>query len=240
MSERMEKVALVTGAASGIGKACAERLVRDGFLVVACDLRSALPGIVPLDVRSEPEWQKVLAEIAGRHGRLDVLVNAAGVSVNGDTIDGCSPEIWSTTFETNVSGPLLGMKHAIPIMRQKGEGVILNIGSILANVADGEAAAYSASKGALRQLTKSVALDLARRSPGIRCNMISPGYTQTPLLREWATTQNADISLYAERTPLRRLCTPDEVASLAAYLCGDLAMAVTGSDFLVDGGYTAQ
>jgi len=235
-----EKVALVTGAASGIGKACAYRLAREGFLVVACDQRSALPGIVPLDVRGELEWQRVLAEIAGRHGRLDVLINAADVSVNGDTIDGCSPEIWSTIFETNVSGPLLGMKHAIPIMRQQGEGVILNIGSILANVANGEAAAYSASKGALRQLTKSVALDLARKSPGIRCNMISPGYIRTSLLGEWVTTHDAAVSLYTERTPLRRLCTPDEVASLAAYLCGDLATAVTGSDFLVDGGYTAQ
>ena len=132
------------------------------------------------------------------------------------------------------------MKHAIPIMRQQGEGVILNIGSILANVANGGAAAYSASKGALRQLTKSVALDLARKSPGVRCNMISPGYTQTPLPTDWAAAQDADICLYAERTPLGRLCTPDEVASLAAYLCGDLAKAVTGSDFLVDGGYTAQ
>lgn len=240
MSEQVEKIALVTGAASGIGRACADRLVREGFVVVRCDLRSDLAGMTPLDVRIEREWQNVIAEIADRQGRLHVLVNAAGISLSGDTVEECSPEIWSTTFETNVSGPLLGMKHTIPIMLRQGHGVILNIGSILANVADGEAAAYSASKGALRQLTKSVALDLVRKSPGIRCNMISPGYTRTPLLGEWAASQNADISVHTERTPLRRLCLAEQIAALAAYLCSDPAAAVTGSDFLVDGGYTAQ
>ncbi|WP_457588892.1 SDR family NAD(P)-dependent oxidoreductase [Ensifer canadensis] len=234
MSRAEGKVALVTGAASGIGKACAERLARDGFLVIGCDLRSDLSGIVSLDVRYEVEWQSVIAGIDRRYGRLDVLVNSAGVSLEGDTIEHCTPETWSTTFETNLTGPFLGMKHAIPLMRKRGEGVILNIGSILANVAGGEAAAYSASKGALSQLTKSVALDLARKSPGIRCNAILPGYAATPLLERWPATT------HIQRTPLGRLCRPEEVASLVVYLCGNDAAAVTGSAFPVDGGYTAQ
>ncbi|MBD9624707.1 SDR family oxidoreductase [Ensifer sp. ENS06] len=234
MSGSRERIALVTGARSGIGKACAEGLAREGFLVVGCDLRSDQVGVVPLDVGYEEDWQNVIAGIDRRYGRLDVLINAAGVSLDGDTIEHCSPETWSATFETNLTGPFLGMKHAIPLMRKRGEGVILNISSILANVADGEAAAYSASKGALSQLTKSVALDLARKSPGIRCNAILPGYAATPLLERWPTTA------YVQRTPLGRLCRPEEVASLAIYLCGDAAAAVTGSEFAVDGGYTAQ
>ncbi len=229
------KVAIVTGAASGIGRSCVDRLERDGFRVVRCDLRSDDVGMVHLDVRRENDWRSVLKTIETRLGRLDVLVNAAGVSLEGDTVESCSPETWATTFETNATGPMLGMKHSIPLMRRGGEGVIVNIGSILANVADGEAAAYSASKGALCQLTKSVALDMARKSARIRCNVIMPGYISTPLLDRFPPA-----SAYAARTPLARLGTAGEVAALVSYLCGDSAAAVTGAEFHVDGGYCAQ
>jgi NAD(P)-dependent dehydrogenase (short-subunit alcohol dehydrogenase family) len=238
VSDQAEKVALVTGAASGIGKACAEHLTRDGFLVLRCDLPSEAPDIQPLDVRREADWQAFITQLTTTHGRLDVLVNAAGVSLSGDTIEMCSPEIWSTTFETNVTGPLLGMKSAIPLMRLRGEGVILNIGSIRSNVGEGDAAAYSASKGALGQLSKSVALDLARKTPRIRCNVINPGYISTPLLGPSGGGEG--VTAFIARTPLGRLGVPAEVASLVAYLCSDAAAAITGSEFAVDGGYTAQ
>lgn len=240
MTRASRKVALVTGALSGIGKACAERLGRDGFLVAGCDIGADGGDIAFLDVCDAAGWQRLLDDLDRQHGRLDVLVNAAGVSLAGDTVGDCTAEIWNRTMSVNLDGPFLGMKHAIPKLRQNGRGAIVNIGSIVAHVAEGEAAAYVASKGALRQLTKSVALHLARSMPTIRCNMVSPGYTRTPLLDAWIGPDAAEPNHYAQRTPMKRLCTAEEVAGLVAYLCSDAASAVTGSDLLIDGGYTAQ
>lgn len=236
------KVALVTGAASGLGAASALLLARRGAKVLHADLHPRQErGWYAIDVAVEAAWRDLFFAIVAEFGGLDILVNAAGVSFDNDTVADCTSEIWQRTMSVNLDGTFLGCKHAVPVMSAGGGGAIVNFGSVLSHVGAGNAAAYVASKGGVRLLTKSVALHCAKAANKVRCNLVCPGYIDTPMVQEWLKHQPAEAraALEAEH-PMGRLGRPEEVAELVGYLVSDEAAAITGGEFLVDGGFTAR
>lgn len=238
------KIAIVTGAASGIGAAITARFEREGAVVVAADLAPMdNDAACRIDVSVEADWERLIEHVLARHGKIHVLVNAAGIALATDTIESCSPETLSRTMAVNLDGTFLGCKHVIAPMRKQGDGSIVNIGSVLGQVGDGASAAYTASKGGVRMLTKSAALYLAKAAPGVRCNQISPGYIETPMVHQWLASLPdgaARLDQLVVAHPIGRLGRPDEIAAAALFLAGDDSRAITGADFLIDGGYTAQ
>jgi len=249
--ERLEGwVALVAGAASGIGKAIAERLAREGAAVLATDVNdepgtAVVKGIVDaggrasyahLDVTSESDWESAVARATDELGGLDILVNNAGM---GDlaTIEETSLEDWERTVAIDQTGVFLGMKTAAAALAASGRGSVVNISSIFGTSGGfGTSPAYHAAKGAVRTLTKNVALHWADR--GIRVNSVHPGFIDTPILEPTKGTEfeQTMISL----TPMGRLGRPDEIAAGVAYLAGDDASFVTGLELYIDGGYMAR
>lgn len=238
------RIAIVTGAASGIGAAIAARFENEGAVVVATDLTTLdNPAVYQMDVSVGGDWGSLIEHVLARHGKIHVLVNAAGVSLAGDTIESCSPDTLMRTVAVNLDGTFLGCKHVVAPMRKQGDGSIINFGSVLGRVGDGASAAYTASKGGVGMLTKSAALYLAKTAPGVRCNQISPGYIATPMVEQWLASLpdgQARLDQLIEAHPVRRLGRPEEVAAAALFLAADDSRAVTGADFLIDGGYTAQ
>ena len=235
------KVALVTGAASGLGAASALLLTQHGAQVVHADLKPRPEeGWHAIDVASEAAWQELVSHIVAKFGRLDILVNAAGISLEGDTVLECTAEAWQRTMAVNLDGTFLGCKHAIPALSAGGGGAIVNFGSVLSQVGDGNAAAYVASKGGVRLLTRSIALHCAKARNNVRCNLVCPGYIVTPMVEEWLKGLPAGARGDLEtRHPMKRLGRPEEVAELVLYLVSDEATAVTGGEFNADGGFTA-
>jgi NAD(P)-dependent dehydrogenase (short-subunit alcohol dehydrogenase family) len=260
------RAALVTGAARGIGLAVARRLVEEGAQVVLTDIRdddgaraaSALgDGAVyrHLDVREAADWAQVVAECVQRHGRLDVLVNNAGITgfeshPGAHDPEHVSLEAWRAVMATNLEGVMLGCQAAIGAMRVagtgsgcgSGRGSIINIGSRSGVVGIPGAAAYAASKAAVRNHTKSVALWCAGQGLAIRCNVVQPAAVLTPLWEPMLGTgpeRAANIAAAVADAPLRRFGTPEEVAALVAYLASDESAYCTGSEFNIDGGLLA-
>jgi NAD(P)-dependent dehydrogenase (short-subunit alcohol dehydrogenase family) len=242
------KTAFVTGGASGLGAACAAAFLTEGASVTIADLAikgtsAGGPGSLHrrhLDVTDEAAWEAALAQTVREFGRLDILVNAAGISLEGDDLERCTPEIWNRTLAVNLDGVFLGCKHGVRVMKASGGGSIINFASILAKVGDGGSIAYTASKGGVRLLTRSTAAYCNRHRLPIRCNAVCPGYFETPMLTNYfaveppATKQN----LIAAQ-PSRRLGQPEELAGLLVYLASDESISCTGADFVVDGGFTA-
>lgn len=251
MSALSGKVALVTGAASGLGRATAKRFREEGATVFAADRRPIddLPSYsVEMDVRQEEDWQRVLDMIVGQAGRIDVLVNAAGIALDRDTVAACTPEMWKETMEVNLDGTFIGCKLASKVMAETGGGSIINVASINGATGDGGivaegVAAYGASKAAVRMLTRSAARFLAEQNTGVRCNVISPGYFATPMVLDYFDAHEDGAGARARieaAQPLGRLGRPEEFASVALFLASDRASAVTGSEYVVDGGYLAR
>ena len=243
------KVAMVTGGASGMGACDATNFAREGAAVTVADVletqaqdvvdtivkAGGRARFVKLDVTSEAEWQAAVAATVASFGKLDVLVNNAGISGRFDP-DTLSTPAWDTLMSVNAKGVFLGMKHAIPAMRQAGGGAIVNISSISGFVGqDRMHMAYNASKGAVRLMTKSAAVQYAR--DGIRVNSVHPGVM--PLMR---TSKAADPAL-REATiraiPMRRPGRVEEVAHAVLFLASDEASYITGTELVVDGGYLA-
>ncbi len=245
------KCCFITGAASGLGKAMALAFAAEGAQIAVAD-RDAEAGravaamigngfFVALDVTDETQWTVALGAAVRAMGRLDVLVNNAGV-VASSAIEETTLEQWRFVNSVNVEGTFLGCKHAIPHLRASGGGSIINLSSVAGITAAPMMAAYSASKGAVRALTKSVAIELARKGEQIRCNSIHPVFFQTPMLDSMvAGTRNPDkFRAGLEGTvPLGRFGQPEEVAAMALYLASDDARFVTGAEFVIDGGFTA-
>ena len=251
MARVENKVALVSGGAGGMGAAEAKLLAREGAKVVIGDIleeegRRTEAEIneaggecffVRLDVTSAADWERAVAAAVARFGKLDILVNNAGIVARGVLEDSSSQE-WDRVMEVNAKGVFLGTKAAIPEMRRAGGGSIINTSSISGLVGqDAIQPVYNASKGAVRIFTKAAAVQYAKE--GIRVNSVHPGAVDTPM----AEARLADPELQRQadaRIPLGRTAQPEEIAYGVLYLASDESSFVTGSELVIDGGYTAQ
>jgi len=241
MTRLQDKVVLVTGAAGAVGQAVATAVKREAGHVIASDLPQRGGIDHALDVTGEADWQRVLGEVDRAHGRLDGLVNAAGIALLG-SIEDTDYASWRRVLAVNLDGTFLGCKHAMPLLKRRG-GAIVNLSSVSGLVGGHNLAAYNASKGGVRLLTKSVALHGARFKPPVRCNLVHPAFLEGPLVEDiLAQTGRPEVarSQLARDIPLGRLGEPSEVAELCVYLLSDESRFVTGAEFAIDGGLTAR
>lgn len=238
-----QKIALVTGAGGGIGRALVALFRAEGARVVASDRTAPeLPAdlALALDVTREADWTAALDETERRFGRLDILVNNAGYALV-KKLPETSLEEWREVMAINLEGTFLGVREGMK--RLAPGGCIVNLASVAGLVAAPPLAAYSAAKGAVIALTRTAAITAAEAGKGIRINALCPGFTDTAMLDEIAADLGEAATVKAKLTrlqPLRRLCTPEEVAEAALYLASDAARYVTGTALTIDGGFTAQ
>ena len=256
MGRLQDKVALVTGASGGIGAATVRALHREGARVVAADVTTGAGEKLAaelgctfskLDVTSEQDWKRVVADIVAQHGSLDVLVNAAGIE--GDMVHG-TPEStslaeWRRVMSVNLDGTFLGCREALPVMKRKGAGSIINISSTVAYIATPNSTAYGASKAGVMQLTKSVALHGSLEGHRVRCNSVHPGIIATRMIEsisaQLAQFNNVAVDDVARasmsRIPFGEAGRPEDVAELILFLASDESRYITGSEFSIDGGW---
>ena len=246
------KVALISGGARGQGAAEAETFAREGARVVFGDVRDdegrkveaaiRAAGLdatyVHLDVTSEADWQRAVQTAVERHGRLDILINNAAITIARMPIEERTASEWDQVMAVNAKGVFLGTKHAIPAMRRSGGGSIVNISSV-AGIGQSlhQEPAYAASKGAIRIFTKVTASQHAKDR--IRCNSVHPGPVDTEMFHRAFADREA-MQRRLDRVPLRRMGTVAEVVSAVLYLASDEASYITGSELVIDGGALAQ
>jgi len=240
MSGRLQgKIAIVTGGAQGQGRATAELFADEGAVVYACDVR---PGDYEhsgvhqraLDISDEAGWGALVAEISETHGRLDILVNNAGIVLSNDNIVDVAIDDLEKVIHVNVLGATLGARAVIPAMLEGGSGSIVNIISTLAQHAAPVQGAYQVSKGALRSLTRHLAVTYARS--GVRVNAILPGMVDTPML---AGSPADALEAAAAMIPMGRFAKPIEIAYGSLFLASDESSFMTGSEVVIDGGVLA-
>jgi NAD(P)-dependent dehydrogenase (short-subunit alcohol dehydrogenase family) len=256
------KVALVTGAASGIGKSCAVRLAQEGATVVATDIDAQMGEecvgqvvrdggtaiFLRLDVAKEEDWISVIGETKSRFGRLDVLVNNAGIAIAGQITE-LSLADWRRQIGINLDGVFLGTKHGLPLMRASGGGSLINIASTVALTGSGNMPSYSATKGGVRAFTKSMALQCAALKDGVRVNAIYPGIIDTPVYGKFeGAPQHGESgvntkhisrdpeALSAKVVPIGVPGQPEDIAAGVIYLASDEARYVTGTELVIAGG----
>ncbi|MBB4838136.1 3alpha(or 20beta)-hydroxysteroid dehydrogenase [Sphingomonas kyeonggiensis] len=234
------KVALVTGAASGIGQAISDLFVREGAVVFAADIvppaRPYPDGVTPLtlDVTSEGDWARAVDHVVEQAGGLDILVNNAGV-IAYEPLHALGLEAWLRMIAVDQTGVFLGMREAVRVMRAQQAGSIVNIASIWGTAAVAGAHSYHAAKGAVLQMTRNAAITYV--GDGIRVNAVLPGFIRTPLTDAQDAALNEAV---IDATPMRRGGQPSEVAYGCLYLASDEASYVTGTELAIDGGYLAQ
>ena len=255
------KVALITGGASGIGQGCAETLAREGAVVVITDLQDdkgralaeqlASAGgkarFIHHDVTSEDAWIEITAEIDRRHGRLDVLVNNAGIGLGSPSITTMTLADWRRQQAVNVEGVFLGVKHGLLLMRKAGNGgSIINMSSVAGLKGSPMLAAYSATKGAVRLFTKAVALECGQAKDGVRVNSVHPGIIETPIwegIIPRAPGSNTPPDLDAMSTmavPIGVKGLPADIANGVLWLASDESRYVTGAELVIDGGLSVR
>jgi 3alpha(or 20beta)-hydroxysteroid dehydrogenase len=241
------KVAIITGAADGIGEQTARQFVALGGKALLCDLQvekiSALADVLgdsalafPLDVSIADHWQKAVAQCTDHFGKVTTLLNIAGISEPGD-IETMGLESWDRILAINLSGPAYGCKYAVPAIAASGEeGAIVNVGSMLALRASGGFAAYTASKAGLAALSKSVALHCAAKGYPIRVNTIHPGAIRTPMTERYLEMDPALETVFAASHPMGRIGESFEVTNAILFLASNASSFITGADLPVDGG----
>ena len=250
------KVILVTGGGRGIGAATCAMVAREGARVAVTDIRDEAGRAVAEaivagggqatflhhDVASEAAWHEVMGAVVAAQGRVDGVVNNAGLC-EGASVEDTTLDLWRRLMAVNLDGVFLGTREAIRAMKATGGGAIVNLSSIAGLVGDADLAAYNATKGGVRLLTKSAALHCARAGLGIRVNSVHPGAIRTPLLAallDHRGDRQASEREVVGQHPLGRLGEPDEVACGVVYLLSDESRFVTGAELVVDGGFTAQ
>lgn len=253
------KVALVTGAASGIGAACAAALASEGATVVLTDMdaargrdtesKLAAAGgralFLEQDVVDEPRWAEVIAETERRFGRLDILVANAGIVLFG-AVEDMTLADWRRQNAVNLDGVFLSVKHALPLMRRSGGGSIILMSSVAGLQGSAGFSGYCASKGAVRLFSKAVALECCALGDGVRVNSVHPGVVETPLWdkiplpgRDGAPRRIDPQRMGRNDAPLGRSCSPEEIAAAVVFLASDASSYMTGTEMVLDGGITA-
>ncbi len=263
-----DRVALITGAAQGIGAATARRFAAEGALVIVADIddragaalvaelrqRAARAHYRHLDIASEPDWIEAMAWVTAQFGGLDILVNNAGIALVKPIAD-TTLEEFRRVQRINVEGVFLGIKHGSAAMRERARarpagGAIVNLSSVLGMRGLPDNIAYGTSKGAVRQMTKCAAIEFAERGDNIRVNSVHPAITLTPMvaaeLQEWsrsATLGTTDVAstrdAFAARLPLKRIGTPEDIANMILFVASDECGFTTGAEFAADGGRLA-
>ncbi len=245
----LDKVALITAAADGIGRATATRFVEEGAQVVVTDINEE--GVMEVardlgaiglrqDAGEEADWEGVMAATRERFGKLDVLVNNAGIGGSPGDIERQSVDDYHNVLRVNVDSTFIGSKLAIRLMKAQGGGAIVNVSSVHGIKAAPYEAAYSAAKGAIRLLTKSIAAHCAHAGYGIRCNSIHPGYVLTTQMVKWINDQPDAEQLLAQLTsdhPIGFLGEPADIANGVLFLASDESRYMTGAELVMDGGY---
>jgi NAD(P)-dependent dehydrogenase (short-subunit alcohol dehydrogenase family) len=255
MNRVKDKVAVITGSSLGIGHQTAVRLAEEGALVAITDVLDAAGAATVaaieknggqaaywhLDVSKEAEVKRVMSEIAAKWGKIDILVNNAGIAGTNKPTDQVTEEEWDKVMAIDVKGVFFCTKHAIPFMRKAGSGSIINLSSIYGLIGAGDIPPYHAAKGAVREMSKNDAISYAKEK--IRVNSVHPGFIVTPMVQNFAKAagdeqgiQNALAALH----PLGHLGEPDDIAYGIVYLASDESKFVTGSELVIDGGYTAR
>ncbi|WP_199330441.1 glucose 1-dehydrogenase [Microcoleus sp. FACHB-68] len=246
------KVALVTGGASGIGKATVQMLVREGAQVVITDMNESegkaleeIAGTIFLwhNVTDETLWKSVISETITTFGKLDILVNCAGVTgmTAPQNPENTTLETWRQVMSVNMEGVFLGCKYAIPVMKEHGGGSIVNVSSYAGIIGTPFATAYGASKAGVQQFSKSIALYCAQQGYKIRCNSILPGAILTPLWEPFLSGEEREerMNQVVKDIPLKVWGEPDDVAYAILYLASDESKFVTGAEIVIDGGQSA-
>lgn len=238
------KVVLITGGASGMGLNMVNLFASEGATVIATDINEAglqqvvkpnqIHGMV-LDVASDEDWKNVTTNIIEQFGRIDILINNAGISSEKMAAK-TTIEDWQLMLNINGFGPFLGMKHVIPHMIEAGKGSVVNISSFTAKIGMGFNT-YTASKGAVRAISKAASTEYGRQ--GVRVNAVFPGIIETPMTDKLSESKEL-VNQMVQMTPLQRLGQPEDVANAVLFLASDEASFITGAELVVDGGYSAQ